>query len=164
MPLSFRGTAHGPPARKRDDVADLSAAEIATTQMGLHGGTDLLVEHDHNSCVGTVHTSWEGRDGSLRVAGVVRDPKAIALVQAGRMRGLSLGTELHQTTDGQTLLRTQDELSLCARPRRGGCYIDTIDGQSVRNVSKASEKGALYRYPAVHKAVRVQSIRKRLRA
>ena len=32
-----------------------------------------------------------------------------------------------------TLLRTQDELSLCTEPRRGGCYIDTVDGASGAN-------------------------------
>lgn len=133
--------AHPPPTRgPRGNIADLSAAEIATTNMGKGGGTDLLVEHDHGARVGTVHASWEGRDGSLRVAGTVSDSKAMAMVKSGNLRGLSLGTGVIQQMDGTPLLRTQDELSLCTEPRRGGCYIDTIDGASVRAVSCASSR------------------------
>lgn len=133
--LSFRGIAHPPPGRNRSNVADLNRAEISTTNMGRGGGTDLLVEHDHGSRVGRVDASWEGRDGSLRVAGTVTDPKAVELVRSGNLRGLSLGTSVIQQIDGTALMRTQDELSLCEEPRRGGCFIDTIDGASVRAVS-----------------------------
>ena len=101
----------------------------------LQGGTDLLMEHDHNSRVGTVHASWEGRDGSLRVIGMVNDPKAALAVRNGSMRGLSLGTGVIQKMDGTALLRTQDELSLCEEPRRAGCFIDSIDGRPVRSVA-----------------------------
>jgi hypothetical protein len=32
-------------------------------------------------------------------------------------------------------MATQDELSLCEVPRRGGCYITDIDGTSVRTAN-----------------------------
>ena len=138
--LSFRGIAHPPPNKKRGNIADLNRAEISTTNMGTGPGTDVLVEHDHGSRVGKVEASWEGRNGELRVAGTISDPQAIALVQAGKLRGLSLGTGVIQNGTGDALMRTQDELSICEAPRRGGCYIDTIDGASVRTVACFSEK------------------------
>ena len=146
--LHFRGVAHPPPARsgKRGNIADLSSEEIRelerseTRNMGAGGGTDVLVEHDHSSRVGRVDASWQGRNGELRVAGTISDPQAIALVKAGNLRGLSLGTGVTQNMGGEALLRTQDELSICEQPRRGGCYIDTIDGASVRAVSCFSNK------------------------
>jgi hypothetical protein len=140
MPLEFRGVAHPPPGKKRGNIADLNRAEISTTNMGKGYGTDVLVEHDHGSRVGNVTASWEGRNGELRVAGTISDPKAEQLVRAGKLRGLSLGTGVIQTATGTPLMRTQDELSICDAPRRGGCYIDTIDGASVRTVACFSEK------------------------
>ena len=77
--------AHPPPRRdgKRGNVADLSAAEIATANMGRNGrGTELLVEHDHSGgSVGSVLTSWEGPSGELRVHGIISDPSAQASVR-----------------------------------------------------------------------------------
>ena len=140
MPLSFRGVAHPPPGKKRGNIADLNRAEISTTNMGKGPGTDVLVEHDHGSRVGKVDASWEGRNGELRVAGTINDPQAEALVRAGKLRGLSLGTGVIQNMSGDALMRTQDELSICDAPRRGGCFIDTIDGASVRTVACFSEK------------------------
>ena len=136
-PLRFAGVAHPPPQKSRGNIADLNRAEISTTNMGknVQGGTDLLMEHDHSAKVGTVHASWEGRDGSLRVVGVVNDPSAQHAVRSGQMRGLSLGTGVIQDTTGNALMRTQDELSICEQPRRAGCYIDSIDGNSVRAVA-----------------------------
>ena len=69
---SFKGIAHPPPRRdgKRNNIADLSAAEIATSRAGRHGlpGRPVLVEHDHaGGSVGKVLTSWEGPNGELRV-------------------------------------------------------------------------------------------------
>lgn len=138
MTLQFEGTAHPPPQATRGNVADLSAAEIATTNMGRvpGGGTELLVEHDRATRVGTVHASWESPvDGSLRVIGVVNDPDTAAAVRSGSLRGLSLGTGVTQHVGGQTLLRTQEELSLCAEPRRAGCWIDQLNGQTVRRTA-----------------------------
>ena len=147
-PLRFRGVAHPPPAKsgKRNNIADLSAAEIhelekvPSRNLGAGTGTDVLVEHDHASRVGSVTGSWQGRGGELRVSGEIRDPKAIELVRSGQLRGLSLGTGVTQNSTGQALMRTQDELSICDAPRRGGCYIDTIDGMSVRTVACFSQK------------------------
>tara|TARA_B110000902_G_scaffold100103_1_gene118354 strand:- start:1443 stop:2780 length:1338 start_codon:yes stop_codon:yes gene_type:complete len=139
MSLRFKGIAHPPPGRgRRGNIADLNAAEIATTNMGRAGGTNLLMEHDHGSQIGTVHASWEGRDGSLRVQGVVHDPEAIAQVRSGATRGLSLGTSVLTRTDGGRLMAMQDELSLCEEPRRAGCWITDIDGASVRTVATFS--------------------------
>ena len=141
--LQFRGVAHPPPARGgRNCPADLNAAEICTTNLGRNGGTPLLVEHDHGARAGRVLASWEGRNGELRVAGVVNDPAAVQSVRSGNMRGLSLGTGVTMDVDGNALMRTQDELSLCEEPRRAGCYIDTLDGRSVRQVEAFSAKSA----------------------
>jgi len=144
MVLDFRGVAHPPPRRdgKRSNIADMNAAEIATTNLGRGNGTQVLVEHDHGARVGTVHASWEGRDGSLRVSGTVTDPDAERLVRTGRMRGLSLGTSVIQNETGGRLMAIQDELSICEDPRRGGCFIDEVDGKRVRTVGLASRKGA----------------------
>lgn len=137
-PLEFWGKAHPPPQKKRGNIADLSSAEIGTTNMGRNGGTDVLVEHDHANKVGSVRTSWEGADGSLRVAGVITDPTAAQAVRSGRMRGLSLGTSVIQDMSGNALLRSQDEISICVEPRRPGCYIDRIDGSKVHAVAAFS--------------------------
>tara|TARA_Y100000389_G_scaffold152295_1_gene152229 strand:+ start:687 stop:1190 length:504 start_codon:yes stop_codon:yes gene_type:complete len=146
MPLSFRGVAHPPPSKKRGNIADLSGEEIRQLErseklnMGAGNGTDVLVEHDHASRVGSVTASWQGRNGELRVAGTIDDGQAEQLVRAGKLRGLSLGTGVTQRADnGEALMRTQDELSICEAPRRGGCFIDTIDGASVRTVACFSE-------------------------
>ena len=32
-----------------------------------------------------------------------------------------------------------DELSLCAQPRRGGCYVNEIEGKSVHHVANFSK-------------------------
>lgn len=150
-PLEFWGVAHPPPNRKgRNNIADLSAAEISTTNMGRHGGTDVLVEHDHGSKVGSVRTSWEGSDGSLHVAGVINDPEAAANVRAGKMRGLSLGTSVIQDLSGNALLRSQDEISICVEPRRAGCFINRIDGQKVRSVGKFSQSAIPGKLPPHH--------------
>mgnify|MGYP001193609256 FL=1 len=144
MPLHFKGSAHPPPRRDgtRGNVADLNAAEIATTQLGRGGGTAVLVEHDHSNRVGRVTSSWEGNNGSLRVSGIVTDPDAERAVRDGTMRGLSLGTSVLQDGSGQRLISIQDELSICEMPRRGGCWIDEVDGRSVRTVHCASARGA----------------------
>ena len=144
MVLNFRGVAHPPPRRdgKRDHAADLNAAEIATTNLGRGIGTQVLVEHDHGHRVGTVHSSWEGPDGSLRVYGSVTDPGAERMVRTGKMRGLSLGTSVIQDENGERMVAMQDELSICEDPRRRGCFIDEVDGKRVRTVRLASKKGA----------------------
>tara|TARA_Y100000768_G_scaffold388911_2_gene388612 strand:+ start:21165 stop:21650 length:486 start_codon:yes stop_codon:yes gene_type:complete len=147
MVLNFRGVAHPPPRRdgERDHSADLNAAEIATTNLGRGSGTKVLVEHDHDYRVGTVHSSWEGPDGSLRVYGTVTDPSAERMVRSGKMRGLSLGTSVIQDEHGGRMAAFQDELSICEDPRRGGCFIDEVDGKRVRTVRRASKKGTACR-------------------
>jgi len=144
MPTTFKGTAHPKPRRdgKRDHAADLSGAEISTTNLGRNGGTQLLVEHDHGHQAGRVLSSWEGPDGSMRVSGIITDSSAEQLVKSGAMRGLSLGTSVTTDAMGQFALRTHDELSICEEPRRVGCYIDSVDGRQVRAVHAFSKKGA----------------------
>jgi len=139
MPLSFKGTAHPRPGRSRNNIADLSPGEIGTTNLGVRGGTDLLVEHDASQKVGRVLASWEGPQGQLRVEGIVDDPNAAASVRSGAMRGLSLGTSVLQREDGKRMMISQDELSLCVQPRRGGCYVDEINGRSVHTRYNASK-------------------------
>jgi hypothetical protein len=141
MSVNFTGTAHPPAGKVRKTNADLNRAEIATTNLGKGGGTQLLLEHDHSNQVGMVTSSWEGRDGSLRVSGVVTDPDAVSSVNGGSTRGLSLGTSVLTDTDGKRLVVAHDELSVCVEPARAGCYIDTVNGQTVRQVACFSKKG-----------------------
>jgi len=133
--VAIRGVAHPPADRVRRDASDLSRAEISTTDLG---GRPLLFEHDGGHRVGTVLASWEGLRGELRMAADVDDPAIAARVLNGSARGLSLGTDLVQNTSGCTLYRGQAELSVCEEPRRGGCYIDTVDGKNVLARSNAS--------------------------
>lgn len=136
--ISFKGIAHPPPRRdgKRNNAADLSAAEISTSHLGRKGlpGRPVLVEHDHmGGQVGSVLTSWEGPHGELRVEGRINDPSAIAQVKSGRMRELSLGTSVHKdmARGGNVLLRQHDELSICEQAARPGCIITDINGEQV---------------------------------
>lgn len=137
MPTSFKGVAHPPPQRngKRNHAADLSRAEISTANLGKGGGTNLLVEHDHSARAGKVLSSWEGPDGSLRVSGIISDAEAEKLVNSGQMRGLSLGTSVTTDAAGNFTLRSHDELSICAEPRRSGCFIDQLGNRQVRQIS-----------------------------
>ena len=131
MVLNFRGVAHPPPGVSEPDIANLSAAEIGLTDLGDRGGAPLLFEHDSNRKVGHCLASWEGKNGELRVAGVVTDPQIERTIRNGSNRGLSLGTDVIQDRQGNALYKSQQELSVCAEPRRRGCYIDTVDGENV---------------------------------
>jgi len=135
---TFKGIAHPPPRRdgKRNNIADLSAAEIGTSRAGRHGlpGRPVLVEHDvAGGQVGHVLTSWEGPGGELRVEGVLSDPTAIGHVASGRMRELSLGTSVHtdMARGGAVMMRSHDELSICEKAARPGCIITDFDGKTV---------------------------------
>ena len=111
MVATFRGIAHPPPRRdgKRNNVADLNAAEISTANMGRRGGTQMLVEHDHSGGqVGRVLASWDGPAGELRVQGVIENSKAEKAMRSGEMIELSLGTSVHSEADGRVLIRTND--------------------------------------------------------
>ena len=140
MVLSFKGTAHPPPRGdgRREHSADLSRAEISSLRMGNNGGVDVLVEHDHSARVGKVLASWEGPRGELRVEGIINDGNAESQVRSGSMRGLSLGTGVTYGPSGGVLLRAQDELSICEEPRRGGCFIDELNGSRVRKSANFS--------------------------
>ena len=129
MLLTFRGTAHPPPGLSEPDVANLSAAEIATTDLT---GKPLLFEHSSGHTVGVCQASWEGRDGSLRVQGVVKDVAIERSMRAGKNQGLSLGTDVVTDTTGKPLYKGQMELSVCNEPRRPLCYVDNIDGRDTR--------------------------------
>ena len=108
----IRGVAHPAPSKfGRGNRAALSRAEIQSTNLA---GKPLLNEHSSDERVGTVLTSWEGRDGSLRIAAHVEDPTAQQQVRDGTLRGLSLGTDMILATDGSVAYRSQAELSICA--------------------------------------------------
>ena len=151
MVLSFRGTAHPPPGHSSPDVANLNAAEISITDLGRNGGTPLLYEHNAGQRVGSVQASWEGPNGELRVAGVINDPSIEKSVLNGRNRGLSLGTDVVQDITGRALYKSQQELSVCQEPRRPNCYIDTIEGKSVRSNRRFSNGGERYPYTSCAK-------------
>ena len=138
MPLSFRGVAHPRPGVAEADCANLSAAEIGTTKLE---GTPLLFEHDSGAQIGHCLASWEGMRGELRVAGVVTNETVAHSIRSGKTTGLSLGTDCLSDGSGTVLVKQQAELSVCAEPRRPGCYIDTVDSKKVRHRSNFS-KGA----------------------
>ena len=139
MTLPIRGVAHPAPPRngQRSSPADLSRAEIRGTQLA---GKPLLNEHDSSERVGTVLASWEGQDGSLRVAANVEDPAAIEQVKRGALRGLSLGTDMILDTSGNVAYRGQAELSVCAEGKRPGTWIDHVGGQQVHHLVCASKR------------------------
>ena len=84
----FQGCgASRPDPRGRKTPADLSSAEIGAANLGKNGGLPLLVEHEHTARAGRVLASWEGRNGELRVAGVVDCPKLRATCARGRCAG-----------------------------------------------------------------------------
>lgn len=166
MPIQIRGTAHPPPPKngRRTTQADLSRAEINGTNIA---GRPLLNEHDSGSRVGTCLASWQGTDGSLRIAADVDDPTAIGQVRNGTLRGklglktppkrlathrhalntpknfqppgLSLGTDMILSEGGDVLYRNQAELSICAEGKRDNTWIDTIDGKSVHRTARFSK-------------------------
>ena len=143
---TFKGIAHPPPRRdgKRNNIADLNAAEISMSRAGRHGlpGRPVLVEHDPGGGqVGHVLTSWEGPGGELRVEGVLQDPTAIGHVQSGRMRELSLGTSVHtdMARGGAVMMRSHDELSICEKAARPGCIITDFDGQTIGSTKQFSK-------------------------
>mgnify|MGYP001986846378 CR=1 FL=1 len=139
--IDIRGTAHPPPpaSGKRGCVADLSRAEIQATNIS---GKPLLEEHNHGKRVGDCLASWQGTDGSLRVAARVTDPAAIQKVRDGTLRGLSLGTDMVMDETGDVLYRAQGELSICEEGRRPGTWIDTVNGRTVHRVACASAQRA----------------------
>ena len=146
--LDIRGTAHPPPPRngERACPADLSRAQIQATNIA---GRPLLNEHDHSARVGECLASWQGTDGSLRVAARVTDPAAMRQVRDGSLRGLSLGTNMILDEDGQVLYRDQGELSVCKEGRRPGTWIDTLNGKAVMQVACASKERARKGAPPV---------------
>ena len=133
--MTIVGTAHPPPGAARSHPADLTRAEIGTTQLG---GAPLLEEHTHGQRVGTCLASWERNDGALRVQASVNDPDMARRIRSGEMRGLSLGTDLVMDEGGDVLYRGQAELSVCEEGRRSGTWIDTIDGKTVHRHHRAS--------------------------
>ena len=139
--IDIRGTAHPPPpaSGKRGCVADLSRAEIGATNIA---GRPLLEEHQYDKRVGECLASWQGTDGSLRVAARVTDPGAIEKVRDGTLRGLSLGTDMVLNETGDVLYRAQGELSICEEGRRPGTWIDTVNGKTVHRVACASAQRA----------------------
>lgn len=138
MVLHFRGTCHPPPGVSDPDIANLSAAELSLTDLGKGGGTVLLYEHNARDRIGRCNASWEGPNGELRVSGTITDARVEQSVRNGKNNGLSLGTDVVQDSQGTALYKSQQELSICSEPRRPGCYIDVVDGNSVRRSRRFS--------------------------
>ena len=135
------------PENRRKDVDDLTSAQIKLTNMGYRRDADLSVEApvivEHQGMpVGRVTSTWAGPDDSLRMSAYIDDPVAEELIRSGKMRGLSIGARLmHDASvgvEGALIENLQDEVSICARPRRPGCYITEIDGRHVMTVANAS--------------------------
>lgn len=124
--ISIRGCAHPAPPidGSRSNFADLNAAEIATTNLA---NRPLLVEHDSGLRAGRCLASWRGVDGDLRVQAAVTDPQTIADVKSGKLRGLSLGTDVVLKADGGVLSRRQAELSLCEEGKRERTWISHVN-------------------------------------
>ena len=145
--LQFQGVAHPPPEQCNKHEADLKGAEMDIVKLG-DTETPLLVEHTGRA-VGHVEHSWRGPRGELLVGGRVDDPVAAERVRSGNMRGLSLGMSVidcERNGNAENKDRFVNELSLCERPARGGCYINTIDGKRVlRQANFAS--GMRYKPP-----------------
>lgn len=144
MVFAFDGVAHPPPFRdgRKSHPADMCSAQIATTNLGRNNGTPLLVEHDRSAPpVGKVLASWEGRNGELRVTGIVDDQDSQKKIMDGSLQGLSLGTGilLGGGANGTRPLAFQhEELSLCHTPARVGCYIDKVNGSTIRTSAQFS--------------------------
>jgi len=133
--LRIVGRIH-PPAASNSvrEPDDLSAAEIRMySSRGLNSANDasrsmpILIEHE-GGAVGSVLASWQADDGSLKMAASISDPEAKRMVASGQMRGLSIGSSLHHkgSSAEAKLLQTLDEVSVCEKPRRAGCWIESI--------------------------------------
>lgn len=129
----FEGTAHPPPSKTAQSVADFNAAEIATTQLG---DTPILVEHSGGSR-GRVLSSWEGTHGELRVLGTVDCPDTERQIKNGSLGELSLGTSVFSVGD-DTVHKTVNEVSLVEKGARHACLIDIINHKRVRTTHNAS--------------------------
>ena len=131
------GTTRGAVHRRRD-IANLGAAEIALTDLGRKGGTQILYEHNSRDRIGRCDASWEGSNGELRVSGIITDARVEQSIRNGKTHGLSLGTDVVSDSTGNALYKSQQELSVCTEPRRPGCYIDVVDGKQIRKRRNAS--------------------------
>lgn len=108
----------------------------------------MLLEHDHaGGRIGSVTSSWEGPRGELRVSGIVSDPAAVNAVRNGSMRELSLGTSVHSEDNGNVLMRTHDELSLCERAARPGCILTEVDGRTVGYTHRFARRRGVCAHP-----------------
>lgn len=143
MVLQFQGVAHPPPARGgREHPADLNRAEISNTVLA---GTPLLVEHASGTNCGHVLTSWEGPRGELQVLANVNNADIEQQIHMGSLRGLSLGTDMIKSVDGNILYRGQQELSVCEEGRRNGTWIHRINGKQVYDKQDFSKSAPHHR-------------------
>lgn len=131
--VRFVGTAHSAPGECKEHVANMSSAEIDSTNLGTAGrgrtNVPVLIEHSGNP-VGLVEASWINARGEMRVAANVSNERAIRGLKDGTMRGLSLGMATLDGNGGSTV-RSVEELSLCRQPARPHCYVTHIEGKKV---------------------------------
>jgi hypothetical protein len=137
MVVTITGTAHPPPSKHRENIADFNAAEIATTDLS-RMAIPVLVEHEGHTR-GKILSSWEGTKGELRVMARVTDKDAELKLRSGELPELSLGTSVFAVGADVCHKRVQ-EVSLVEKGARQNCIIDSIDGQQVRTLVQASKR------------------------
>ena len=107
----FKGTAHPPAHRLRQNTADLCDAEIRTTNMA---GRPMLLEHNYGARIGEVLTSYRGPKETCGSSDMSPIPSASKRCETGRSAACPSGRVSPPPWTGKNLLRNPEELSLCA--------------------------------------------------
>lgn len=158
-PLHVIGTIHPPATSEKTEADDLTKAEMVVRENDLVG-RPVLVEHD-GAPVGEVLTSWIHHDtGSLKMAANINDPNVQAQVKSGQMRGLSIGSKLIHpvgTDASRRVSQILDEVSVCEKPRRHGCYVEQIDYVPVLEHMKASKRSGVHLFLTLSRNARCTS-------
>lgn len=155
--LRITSVAHPPARACHGHPADLNDAEIATTKLD---GLPVFHEHDTSATpIGTVLTSYQpssGEDaGALMCESLITDQSAIRRIEAGKERGVSLGTELRYDFGGKVVSRVNQELSVCEQGARPGCVTKWIaknhgPGRRVSGTHRASITNPYGAFRSIH--------------